>query len=405
MEYKGFEFVPGTVFSFVPPEKDTNEEITEEHFLEANQDPFTQFIMWLSPLLTSMGLEGDVYAPYIWGTLENDGDLDGVLADISPHVETASIAAEISFVFRSMMHIDEIDKEGALELENGHMRNMIDAGGGNDGEFYDCPLNEQLESTECELDHLNEYNEEGDLEDYQPFDFTVAAFELEEHLLSSGDEASKYNFSADSIWQALHYSCGDISSAARTLQKTWMTLTNCRPCRHLLQGGCFRKDCIFNHQLSAIPCRYWLLEGTGCVSDECPFSHSVSSHDDTLNNLTEHLGSLAINDESCDNFPKLSSGSAVATASQAVIKSYSSVTKMTEKTLSYKDAAVMGVAAGGALKDGDSKITSRFSSTRYRNNARQVDVTFSMGEWVQSGMAYMSDEDKKSRFIIFLMPR
>eukprot|EP01138_Halocafeteria_seosinensis_P009642 gb/GECG01009853.1/.p1 GENE.gb/GECG01009853.1/~~gb/GECG01009853.1/.p1 ORF type:complete len:580 (+),score=73.67 gb/GECG01009853.1/:1-1740(+) len=47
-------------------------------------------------------------------------------------------------------------------------------------------------------------------------------------------------------------------------------------CRHLLDGGCFRADCEFSHDVSYMPCRFW-LQGTCEKGDACPFSHEFDS--------------------------------------------------------------------------------------------------------------------------------
>ena len=50
-----------------------------------------------------------------------------------------------------------------------------------------------------------------------------------------------------------------------------------RVCRHMLDGGCFRSDCPFSHDVSGVPCRYF---GTpmGCRNGpSCPFLHHKSA--------------------------------------------------------------------------------------------------------------------------------
>ncbi len=50
-----------------------------------------------------------------------------------------------------------------------------------------------------------------------------------------------------------------------------------RVCRHMLDGGCFRSDCPFSHDVSGIPCRYFGTQ-IGCRNGpSCPFLHHESS--------------------------------------------------------------------------------------------------------------------------------
>ncbi|KAJ3391843.1 hypothetical protein HDU84_005194 [Entophlyctis sp. JEL0112] len=46
-------------------------------------------------------------------------------------------------------------------------------------------------------------------------------------------------------------------------------------CRHLLAGGCYRSDCWFSHDVSSIPCKFY-LSGYCMRGDECPFLHQIS---------------------------------------------------------------------------------------------------------------------------------
>lgn len=58
------------------------------------------------------------------------------------------------------------------------------------------------------------------------------------------------------------------------LQKTCDSERAAKPCRHVLQGRCLRKDCEFSHDFARTTCRFWLqgqcLNGEGCL-----FLHDV----------------------------------------------------------------------------------------------------------------------------------
>ena len=46
------------------------------------------------------------------------------------------------------------------------------------------------------------------------------------------------------------------------------------PCRFFVAGDCRRSDCAFSHDVSDVPCRYWMPPGGGCRAGiDCPFLH------------------------------------------------------------------------------------------------------------------------------------
>eukprot|EP01036_Dinobryon_divergens_P022641 gene22641-30919_t len=98
--------------------------------------------------------------------------------------------------------------------------------------------------------------------------------------------SSTERFSADAISCALHSTESDIDKSVEALLYTKHIADTCRPCRHALTSRCMRKDCYFDHNMSEIPCRFWLLDvclkhqasyGSDAPVDEsgCPFQHAV----------------------------------------------------------------------------------------------------------------------------------
>lgn len=55
-----------------------------------------------------------------------------------------------------------------------------------------------------------------------------------------------------------------------------VTSTLPKPCVFFLEGNCRRSDCKFSHDLSSIPCKYW-IEGFCFKGELCPFSHDFSN--------------------------------------------------------------------------------------------------------------------------------
>lgn len=55
-----------------------------------------------------------------------------------------------------------------------------------------------------------------------------------------------------------------------------MTSNLPKPCVFFLEGNCRRSDCKYSHDLSNIPCKYW-IEGFCFKGEMCPFLHSLPS--------------------------------------------------------------------------------------------------------------------------------
>lgn len=54
-----------------------------------------------------------------------------------------------------------------------------------------------------------------------------------------------------------------------------MTSNLPKPCVFFLEGNCRRSDCRYSHDLSNIPCKYW-IEGFCFKGEMCPFLHSYN---------------------------------------------------------------------------------------------------------------------------------
>lgn len=114
-----------------------------------------------------------------------------------------------------------------------------------------------------------------DLDEEEPSkDWVTLAISLEEFMLGLN---IPMQFSNEALCQALFQTNGRIEAAAGVLVTTNAILEQYLPCRHMLSGGCFRRDCSFEHNVSGMTCRYW-LSSVGCLSpmdaqgqSTCPF--------------------------------------------------------------------------------------------------------------------------------------
>jgi hypothetical protein len=103
------------------------------------------------------------------------------------------------------------------------------------------------------------------------------------------------SFSSNVIYEALCLSGNNYEKATEIIMNAYNMVENCRPCRHMLKTKCLRKDCSFDHDVSHIPCRYWMSPvGCSLLKDNqyCPFLHQLSSYDHpylkTISNTMNH---------------------------------------------------------------------------------------------------------------------
>eukprot|EP01039_Chlorochromonas_danica_P010437 gene10437-11560_t len=92
-------------------------------------------------------------------------------------------------------------------------------------------------------------------------------------------EGLQPSFSAAAIAQAFALTGWHYPQACALLAIAAEKVNSCKPCRHLLSSGCYRKDCPFQHQLKDFPCRYWLFQNCQDTSEggaHCAFSHDIS---------------------------------------------------------------------------------------------------------------------------------
>ncbi|CAG8454427.1 1847_t:CDS:2 [Ambispora gerdemannii] len=90
-------------------------------------------------------------------------------------------------------------------------------------------------------------------------------------------------------------------------------------CRFFLEGTCFRKDCMFSHDLQNVICKFW-MRGSCLAGDSCIFIHEIdldrvrNALDTSYNNYTDGQVNHAIPD-AFDKlaFPDLLSPSSVRT--------------------------------------------------------------------------------------------
>ena len=101
-------------------------------------------------------------------------------------------------------------------------------------------------------------------------DWAAMASDLESRLEA---ESPGTVYSTEAIFTALNLCNCDVYSAFMCIKGAEAATAACKPCRHLISGRCLRKDCMFEHDLGHIVCKYWLT--VGCALETCPFLHNL----------------------------------------------------------------------------------------------------------------------------------
>lgn len=89
----------------------------------------------------------------------------------------------------------------------------------------------------------------------------------------------------------LEDSAGDVAPAVMWNTAATAPHTEAKVCRHFIEGHCGRSDCMFSHDLSAVPCRFF-QSGSCRKGASCQFSHSIPAADPA-----EYYSHFVVDDE------------------------------------------------------------------------------------------------------------
>ena len=388
MEYKGFEYTPENVYNFSNLQYQEESSIGSEPLPVvtggmANTAAYTaydSFSQWLDPLLSPLRLNNAEWAPRLWSCLSSGDKVDVVLAEMD-------MTCDEDYIQQLALSITEYYQYLIYESPEA-------------GEFYqkahngDVPYGgEELESTSrghhssdptgADVTTLGE-DLEGDLGD--PFELLEKAFELDQYSYNDQSVTDATAFSTAAKWQALEATSWNVSRSWDLLQSTLRKVNSSRPCRHALQGGCYRKDCWFDHDFAVVPCRYWLLGYQGCTAtDQCPFQHHFETPSLDTSDIAD-IGSVG-NPEIATNdtcaFPDLSGTSTQKGDSikgtihpnLGLLKSYKAVVGSNR---SFRPPSTIHTATS-------SKTSNHPKSTLEEKGVKN---TFNIDEWVESGVVW-----------------
>jgi hypothetical protein len=287
-----------------------------------------------------------------------------------------------------------------------------------------------------ECDQEDPFSE--DLDQYvQEVDWINLIESLESHLKLCYSWTQE--FSPFALMQALYKGYfavqqpfAGLDFAAQLLLNAVHQLNQCKPCRHLMQDRCFRKDCTFDHNLKKYPCRYWLFSVCANSSSDpnqpvydltesgsCLFMHDLPDYQPVyLQPVTEQNPVTAadepppppptVPEEPAEEFPSLGSTLAPSkTKGKPKANPYLSAVKSKEAVIP-QPAAPAGAteerrggssAAGSQLKGFAELLESRDFVARSRSRQQQsqqqqqsgAGLRVGRGEWVESGDSLRQD--------------
>jgi hypothetical protein len=254
-------------------------------------------------LLNKSLLDGEIYIDYILELLKtrnekpDSSELQTFLLDCNIEEEKA---AEITVKLRRSYRRGFLET-GEVEEMNIPLTSPVPPPPGFPGQ--QSLISKQNVINQDETDEEEEDPLENDISAYSyEIDWISLIESLESHL-STYYHYSKPEFSPLALMIALYngnYGY-NLDYSAQLLLNASRILNECKPCRHLMQGSCLRKDCYFEHNLKSFPCRYWLFsvcangpqqqeqlqqegeQGKDILeltqSDSCLFSHDLPSYE------------------------------------------------------------------------------------------------------------------------------
>lgn len=362
------------------------------------------FEQFLANKLSEAGIDSDVYSPYICSILKNenganDDETKPTLVEIFEQFDISDVEEFVDDIMKSF---------GELKDSNGTAAENL---------FLIQEVTPPPQETQTEVTELTERSSRQDFNDYGEIPEEDIALEEEQdlqeclydryndwiELIDHVDGALRTRqplrepISPDAIACALYTTNNNVEDSISLLFKTIQVAHSCQPCRHALTSRCLRSDCLFEHDLRKVPCKFWLFgvcmkhqesesasNGKFSFDSCCPFMHGLVS------NTSTQMQSLpcAVDDDL--NFPSLpsailspppagssSKAKAVANYKQAIYRSYVPPTSAALSSLS--------------IPRGSNRRSHSSSNNQHQNEFRNASYTASLPfEWVESGTIYRS---------------
>jgi hypothetical protein len=357
------------------------------------------FRSYLCGELQRYGFDDDIYIDYLISILDGDATVQ----DIFPWLKELigcddaiilDLAQNIYHHFKSGTDNSIYNPQIAIITEERCTSSNIEDNFDLGDSFIDSVLKNVLEDdeskekeqcTDSEYLISDEYNYREDQDDELSndayADYTLnQAFYVDDMLLT---HYPNVQYSSAVIFEALQMTNYSIEEAFNLIIYAQSLVDQCRPCRHMLNSKCLRRDCYFDHDVSEIPCRYWLLS-VGCSNwsgdngtnsySTCPFQHHLPQvntyHNNDVDNRTEAL---------TEDFPSLQSTVKVKVKSEKTTpptgKNYAMAVNSSERSnnSSIHSFAKKWISTTNEVSNSPSTLSNKSS------------VGFKAYEWVSSG--------------------
>lgn len=335
--------------------------------------------------LTELQLDPDIYLEHVLGLLYYAFEQNGDASELRMFLQECQFEENDSLAIANRMY--ESFNNAFTTLHNPNTER-------NDELYY-----ERAETYTCNSNGTNEEVLEYAYDENAAFDLMDLVDQTETLLHNQFNWTQ--TFPPDVICLALHKANNDISQTANILMQNVNLLSNCKPCRHLLQQRCVRSDCFFDHDLSGIPCKYWLYYGTCTSGESCLFMHDLAH---TLMVSSEYVSqkngadSEQLNIDS-SHFPTLL-GSVPTTTTSAAAKpkvSTSNLSKQNGNSYTSEAEAFPSLSASVSLLSNTSKKQQKKQKKASNSNVSSAETTSNTYlDAINKPPALSSNEDSRN---------
>lgn len=190
-------------------------------------------------------------------------------------------------------------------------------------------------------------------------------------------------YSTEALFSAIASANGNIDDAIKIVIAAEEQISNCKPCRHSMNGGCLRNDCKFDHDLSTTPCKYWILDCKCSLQQNgeyCPFLHDFSPT--VLESLQNSSKSLILDTE--EEFPTLKSKPKTTTTTSQEKITGASLSKTLFQSVGTDTAKPPSVFGESPQTSSSKKI---IPLSKSNDQLVKKGKEISLSEWVSSGQS------------------
>jgi hypothetical protein len=264
-----------------------------------------RFLQFLIILLEEQQIDAEVYAEYFLTLLKDDGCDVGTLTEwihgICPDLSEDGCVALSAKIFSAYLAREQQPTDLTEQISDGGTGNnnlisepaapaphdkAVDSETKDNSEVIPSvevaagtfPSVNDIAAAADEGVSFQEWDDSEDTDDVPLICLAEVAFAVEELL---AERYPTIMFSSELIVNLLNILGYHRDAVVNIVSRAYDTASSCKPCRHMLNSSCRLVNCPFEHDVSMVPCRYWLLF-TGCAalssndaSRSCVFLHDI----------------------------------------------------------------------------------------------------------------------------------